>query len=1345
MRSIHTICLMFSAFLLLASCGVDQVVKPADDALSGVTDDVQVALDTADATAEIAADVTSGSDAGDAVEGTDAIAPGDAATPDTADDVAAGSDALTSSDGVDAADVAAPDDATPVGDDTGADGTAEDAGMDAAAGDTALVDATNADAAEPDINPVDVADAALDTNDGSLSDTWGPCSSGVTCEDGDPCTVDFCWDVSCKHVAIVGCTGALLPCDALHPCAAGAGVCDLTRNACVPCNTAADCGPGYACQQNACMPATPCKSDLACKSAGQVCHKTDGVCVDCVVDGDCGKGNRCNGSTCEPAIACVSSKDCTAVCDFNGGFCVDCVDAADCTNGQACAAWHKCVPVTCTTTACQGGAAFACTAGSWSYSVGSDCQDGNPCTLDTCATGVGCQQVPGTASCDDKNACTLGDACAAGMCTGSLQGCDDKNVCTADSCDSTSGCQHAPFAAPCDDGDPCTLFDFCQVSLCQGATMDCNDNNDCTADSCSGGTCQHTAIAGTCDDLNGCTVGDTCVTGQCAPGKVVDCQVDTKGCGNGVCQSTGSQTWICTAATQPDGTSCDADGNGCTVGDSCKGGACIAGPTLDCSSATSSDGCQIGTCQSLGATQNTCTAVPATAGTNCNADSNGCTSGDKCNAVGACVAGPVIDCAVDPAFCVTGVCKSTGVTSYTCAGGVAKTDGTACNGDNSGCTLDTCKGGKCVIGSAPDCSSVADKCDTGVCKVSDATSYTCVAAPITCDDGNVCTTDACQLPGGCVFTANTLPCTDNNVCTLSDVCANGKCTGGTSAVCNDKNACTADSCDSVKGCINAVLTCDDGDPCSVDSCDPIKGCLHSPLASCVTVGVPYVEPFNCGGAKGWTLGQSAESGLGWAVDGTPASPGYLSPSCSLNFNNGVDFQCTSPVDVAATSPVINTASLPAGTHLAMRFFSNGAYEVSTWDKLSVEITTDSGATWTELLDVAAPASLAWTLQTLDLTTYVGKALQIRFRFWTVDCVNNDTVGGFIDDFAVYTTNCGSSSVVSCDDKNACTSDACAMLTGQCTFTANTLPCNDSNLCTGPDVCQAGVCTGGATNCDDANACTLDACDATTGKCSHAAVAGGTVCDDGNPCTNNDACTGTTCVGGASPCNDNNSCTIDFCTNLNGAPSCSTKALPDLTPCDDGNACTSPDMCTTGTCSGPNTCGFTTLYSENFACGGKNGWTLQGVAKTALTWAVDATPATPGYYSPSCSLNFNDGTTYGSIVPAVAFATSPSFALPVTANACTLSLYSWADVGFFNGETRAIALLDAKTNTDLVTFGVTNGTDAKVWTPIQVDCMAALGHTVTVQLRFSDTAGPLPVQPTGAGWFVDDVLVVVGAP
>src|SRR5204862_7358803 len=72
------------------------------------------------------------------------------------------------------------------------------------------------------------------------------------------------------------------------------------------------------------------------------------------------------------------------------------------------------------------------------------CNDGNPCTVDSCQRGVGCLHAAvadGTA-CSDGDACTQADSCQSGACVGA-----DPVVCTAaDSCHDAGSCDPATGA-----------------------------------------------------------------------------------------------------------------------------------------------------------------------------------------------------------------------------------------------------------------------------------------------------------------------------------------------------------------------------------------------------------------------------------------------------------------------------------------------------------------------------------------------------------------------------------------------------------------------------------------------------------------------------------------------------------------------------------------------------------------------------------------------------------------------------------------------------------------------------------------------------------------------------------
>jgi subtilisin family serine protease len=123
------------------------------------------------------------------------------------------------------------------------------------------------------------------------------------------------------------------------------------------------------------------------------------------------------------------------------------------------------------------------------------------------------------AECSDGNTCNGGETCnlESGLCTpGTPLECDDGNPCTADSCNLMTGCAHAVIAdgAACPDGNVCNGSEICQAGACvAGAAPNCDDGNACTTDSCNPATgCAPTPVA----DGIGCGGGDACsAAGTC--------------------------------------------------------------------------------------------------------------------------------------------------------------------------------------------------------------------------------------------------------------------------------------------------------------------------------------------------------------------------------------------------------------------------------------------------------------------------------------------------------------------------------------------------------------------------------------------------------------------------------------------------------------------------------------------------------------------------------------------------------------------------------------------------------------------------------------------------------------
>jgi hypothetical protein len=111
----------------------------------------------------------------------------------------------------------------------------------------------------------------------------------------------------------------------------------------------------------------------------------------------------------------------------------------------------------------------------------------------------------------------------------------------------------------------------------------------------------------------------------------------------------------------------------------------------------------------------------------------------------------------------------------------------------------------------------------------------------------------------------------------------------------------------------------------------------------------------------------------------------------------------------------------------------------------------------------------------------------------------------------------------CDDGNACTVDACDA-SGHCAATHPPVNCDDGNACT-TDTCDpAAGCSSASRVCTDDNLCTVDSCDPLTGDCVFPEVAcnPGETCNPGNGnCepTNVDECESNPCAHGE--CMDQN--------------------------------------------------------------------------------------------------------------------------------------------------------------------------------------------------------------------------------
>ena len=219
----------------------------------------------------------------------------------------------------------------------------------------------------------------------------------VDCEDGEPCTDDFC-DPSnpgadangCVHQANNNACDDGLFCNGTDTCSAGS--CSVHSGD--PCANGTECADSCNEAANNCF-------DLA----GAPCTPDTNTCTDdeCNGSGTCVHPTRMDGDSCDDGNSCTDNDTC------GGG--------------------------TCSGTPRQV-----------------NCDDGNPCTLDGCDPQGGCTHDAGARDgfvCDDSNPCTMQDICQSGVCRGALVEADTDGDGFCDRIENEAGCNpQDPFEIP---------------------------------------------------------------------------------------------------------------------------------------------------------------------------------------------------------------------------------------------------------------------------------------------------------------------------------------------------------------------------------------------------------------------------------------------------------------------------------------------------------------------------------------------------------------------------------------------------------------------------------------------------------------------------------------------------------------------------------------------------------------------------------------------------------------------------------------------------------------------------------------------------------------------------------
>ncbi len=434
--------------------------------------------------------------------------------------------------------------------------------------------------------------------------------------------------------------------------------------------------------------------------------------------------------------------------------------------------------------------------------------------------------------------------------------------------------------------------------ICDGLDNDCDGDVD-----------ENPEADASCDNGLFCDGEEFCRGGECQTGEEVNCSNLDGQCVVGDCSN---EEQKCLEVDRNEGGSCDADGDGCTEGDFCQAGECIAGTAPDCSGVA--DECNDGVCHSVSANEFVCEKQPKTNGSQCD-DGNLCTQTDYCQN-GVCLGSNAVVCAAPDQCHEAGTCDpATGLCSNP-----NKPNGSQCD-DGQFCTDgDYCQSGICRSGSARNCSAYADECNDGVCNES---ADRCEASPKSAGTscGNSSSSqcdnpDTCDGAGNCEsnFVSSGTNCDDGSYCNVGETCDGaGNCSGGSARDCDDGQYCNGtESCDDgIDDCVSS------GNPCPETECNHCNeaddDCYDPSGTSCGNSSSSQCDnPDTCDGAGNCesnyvSLGTNCDDGsycnVGETCDGAGDCNGGGPRDCSSYADQCNEAACDDVSETCYSNPI----------------------------------------------------------------------------------------------------------------------------------------------------------------------------------------------------------------------------------------------------------------------------------------------------------------------------------------------------------------------------------------------------------------------------------------------------------
>jgi hypothetical protein len=695
-------------------------------------------------------------------------------------------------------------------------------------------------------NCFDAAEAGVCATAWQACKVDGAACTDASCDDGDPCTADAC-------DPLVGCSNEGVTCDDGDPCTADS--CDPVDG----CSYASACDDGDPCTDDSCD-ASGCQHEPVVCAPGSVCVPEAASCV-------VPKGGLGCASAVACALACANDVDCVNDCNNQAaGAALSAVDSVMGCILVACGDFDSTCAEQALAATCAD--AYGICSGIFGSCDLDPCDDGDPCTEDLCDGGLGCLYGPVT--CADGSACTTATgSCSAVVtsCAETLSGClsqclaDDNapwtchdtcaglqpptpalsalTVCLADACPAGAGASCASTAllpgGACADAattciagvpgdidgdgvldtvDPCPYdpapacldpaSTSCKTAFndCMFACLDDGLDADFCAPACTTSNMSAAAAAGL-------LAVQSCITGQCAPGAGASCNTTAVTIH---CSSKVLDCYAIEAVCDP--AECD-DGDPCTTNECGEGGGCIF-PPLECPDGASCDpgagGCVAAT-KPCGDDIYGCYVPCMAQGGESIACQDGCgpntspTLGELASCVAEVCPGPVFNC-YSSAMGFGGPCAD--LHNECLHPTDTDDDGLPDNGD------------PCPYDPTPDCS--------GPGELSCALLYSCL--------------ESCVMAGStglsCAGSCPPAETSSEVSGALLDVgfCMQQNCTAFSEPTCVEDLASLDGPCGTqVTACVLpgvdcSAAACDDGDACTDDTCDSIGTCYHKSNGQC---------------------------------------------------------------------------------------------------------------------------------------------------------------------------------------------------------------------------------------------------------------------------------------------------------------------------------------------------------------------------------------------------------------------------------------------------------------------------------------------------------------------------------